>query len=628
MRLVTRNGHDWADRLPVLARAVAALPATICLLDGELVAMRPDGTSSFPDLQAALSAGQDRRLHFHAFDLLALDGWDLRPARLADRKAALKPLVPARGMIRYSDHVAGDIAAIRRRACGMKLEGIVAKRADAPYAAGRGPAWVKLKCLGREEFVVLGWTPPAGSRTGIGALHLGYHDRKGKLHYAGGAGSGFSAAELKSLRRRLGQLDAPRPAGLLVAGDPIDPAVTWVRPELVAEIQFTAWSGSGRVRHAVFLGLRADKDAAEVVRDPAVPDAARAPVREGSTRMAAKPRSRAAVPPHPAPETGPPAARIVSARAPRAAEAEVAGVRITHPDRALWPGISKRHLAEYWQTVADHALPGIARRPLALLRCPEGVAGERFFQKHGHGHLPPGIREASAAGAPYLAIDDAAGLAALAQISAVELHAWGASEADPAHPDQLVFDLDPGEGVAFSDVVAAAAEVRKRLDALRLAAFCRSSGGKGLHVVAPLTPSADWDAARRFSRAFAEAMAAELPDRFLAHVKIADRKGRILVDWLRNGLGATAIATFSPRARDGAPVATPLAWREVTARLDPRAFTIGTTPARLARLRKDPWEGFDAARQPLPRLPESVEQAAAAPRHGAIVTAARPKRRR
>ena len=285
-----------------------------------------------------------------------------------------------------------------------------------------------------------------------------------------------------------------------------------------------------------------------------------------------------------------------------AATVTVAGVRVTHASRPLWPGLTKRDLAEYWCDIAPLALDGIARRPLAILRCPQGINGKsRFFQKHGRGAMPRPIREGTIAGQPYLAIDDLAGLIACAQIAAIELHPWGATEADAEHPDRLVFDLDPGEGVAWPEVVAAAGEVRDRLVRLGLAPFCRTTGGKGLHVVTPLSPGATWEDARVFTRGLAEAMARDAPRRFTSHVRMEERRGRILVDWLRNGLGATAVASYSPRARPGALVATPLGWSEVTQALDPAAFTIGTLRRRIDRL-GDPWATFAASARPLPGI--------------------------
>ncbi len=586
VRLVTRNGQDWTARLPDVARAVGKLKPRTLLLDGELVALRPDGLSSFAELQAALANGGDRRrLFFTLFDLLHLDGWDLRPCRLADRKAALHALANWRGALRYSDHLAGEAGRVRHQACAMGLEGIVCKLADAPYRGARGRDWLKVKCQGREEFAVLGWTPPDGSRAGLGALHLGFRDEVNRMHYVGGVGTGFTDEELRGLRRRLSPLASTPPDDLWLAGDPPEPAVRWVRPVLVAEVQFPGWTGFGRLRHGVYLGLRADKDGGDVVRDT-LP----APNVE---RHAWRPRARAS-------------GAIVRAAAPgrgdaRAVATETVGaVALTHADRELWPGVSKADLARYWQAVAAAALPGIAKRPLALLRCPDGIDGQRFFQKHGAAGLPASIRGEDAAEGPYLALDDEAGLLACAQVAAVELHAWGAPEGDPGRPDRLVFDLDPGEGVPFADVVAAAREVRTRLERLGLTAYARTTGGHGLHVVAPLRPEAGWAAVTRFCKAFAQAMERDAPASYVATLPKARRRGRILVDWLRNKPGATAVASFSPRARPGATVAVPLGWREVGPKLDPRAFTLVSVPRRLARLKADPWDGFEASARPLP----------------------------
>jgi bifunctional non-homologous end joining protein LigD len=616
VRLVTRNGLDWTDRLPAVAREVGSLDVGTALLDGELVALDKDGASSFPALQAALSAGKDATLNLYLFDLLHLDGWDLRACGLIDRKRVLSGLADWRGMLRYSDHHDADAAGMRREACRMGLEGIVCKQADAPYQAGRGHGWVKVKCLGREEFIVLGWTPPGGSRTGLGSLHLGYYDPQGALHYAGGVGSGFSERELTNLSKRLVGLASDPPQNLLVAGDPMPDDIHWVRPELVVEVQFTSWSGSGRVRHAVYLGLREDKSASDVVRAPADHKAERKMV---SPRQA---------PGNPStPKRG---NNIVTARAPKQRGVTVGGVALTHPDRELWPGITKQDLAEYWLAVADHALPGLARRPLAVVRCPTGIAGEHFLQKHGHGALPSAIREGEVARSPYLAIDGADGLVAMAQMSAIELHAWGAKEADPLHPDLIVFDLDPGEGVPFTDVVKAAHDVRDHLHRLELESFCRTTGGKGLHVVVPLQPLAHWDDVKSFCRALAETMSQEQPALYLPTLKKADRRGRILIDWLRNGMGATAVASFCPRARPGANVATPLSWDEVNRKLDPAKFNLRNTPDRLARLPADPWDGFSSIRQRLPDLANSSgvpKQDPTRKRKAVIVQAAKPRRR-
>jgi bifunctional non-homologous end joining protein LigD len=627
VRLVTRNAKDWTARLPAVARAVATLRAETALVDGELIALDADGVSSFPELQTALSAGKDATLFFYVFDLLHLNGWDLRPCRLADRKAVLRDLNDWHGMLRYSDHHIGNAAAMRHEACRMKLEGIICKQPDAPYQAGRGRGWLKVKCQGREEFIVLGWTPPRGNRTALGSLHLGYYDHDHCLHYAGGVGTGFSDDELGTLRQKLDDLASNPPHDLVIAGDPLDKSIHWVKPRLVAETQYTSWSGAGRVRQAVYLGRREDKSADEVVRDIADPNAKRHTVHPDPPAGDAPPRPKLAVPL----KRRAAAARIVTARAPKAQTIEMAGVTLTHPDRELWPDVTKRDLAEYWVTMAEHALPGLAKRPLAIVRCPDGINSDHFFQKNGHGTLPDGIREGRIETSPYLAIDDLHGLVGMAQISAIELHAWGAGEADPHHPDTLVFDLDPGEGVPFADVTKAAHDVRDRLRQLNLTSFCRTTGGKGLHVVAPITPKADWNAVKPFCRAFAEMLSEESPDRFLSTVKKADRRGRILLDWLRNGLGATAVASFCPRARPGATVATPLSWDEVTDRLNPATFTLRSVPERLAKLSSDPWAGFHKLRQQLPDLgPQNTPRSPPAGRRSGkavIVTTPQPKRR-
>ena len=471
VRVVTRNGLDWTDRLPAVAREIGKLRVDTALLDGELVALDANGASSFPALQAALSAGMDATLHLYLFDLLHLDGWDLRPCHLIDRKRVLFELAEWKGMLRYSDHHIGDADGLRREACDRGLEGIICKQVDAPYRAGRGRSWVKVKCRGREELVVLGWTPPNGSRMGLGSLHVGYYDPKGRLHYAGGVGSGFSDDELSRISERLGTLAADPPKSLIVAGEALPKDIHWVKPELVAEVQFASWSGSGRVRQAVYLGLREDKAATEVVREPADPEAERKSIKPRAPADGEKRGPTVAVPPR---WTGPKyseasskSSKIVTAKAPARRSVTVGNIALTHPDRELWPGITKQQLAEYWSTIAEHALPGLAHRPLAIVRCPEGIGGEHFFQKHGHS-MPSAIRTGAADGQPFLAIDDADGLIAMAQMSAIELHAWGATEADPLHPDQIVFDLDPGDGVAFSDVVTAAIDVRDQLRRLRL----------------------------------------------------------------------------------------------------------------------------------------------------------------
>ena len=413
--------------------------------------------------------------------------------------------------------------------------------------------------------------------------------------------------ELAALRTRLDRLAADAPPGMLVAGDPLDRTIRWVRPELVVEVQFIGWSGAGRLRHAVYLGLREDKAPREVVREAADPEAPRRPATQSGGRRRSPGRGAAAR------RTGgcrAPASssktRTVVARPPRRAAVIVGGIELTHADRALWPGISKRALAEYWLAVApfraaragapaarDRALPGRDRRRALLPEArprPAAAGGAR----------------GQAGGSPYLAIDDAAGLVSLAQMAAIELHPWGAAEADALHPDLLVFDLDPGEDVPFTEVVRAAHVLRERLERLGLGAFCRTTGGKGLHVVVPLAPRAEWEEAKAFCRAFAERLSEEQPKRFLPRLAKAERRGRILIDWLRNGLGATAIGSFCPRARPGATVATPLAWAEVDAKLDPHAFTLASVPSAWPGVAPRPGAGSSRHAAPCRVSPRST----------------------
>nr|WP_321984693.1 DNA ligase D [uncultured Lichenicoccus sp.] len=573
VRLFTRNGLDWTDRVPALAAAVQALPAATLLLDGELVALDRDGRSSFGALQDALSSGRTTALAYYAFDLLHLDGRDLRPLPLSERKQALAALLEAGGgLIRLSEHLASEAAQVRSEACKVGLEGIVCKRLDAPYKAGRGRDWLKLKCENREEAVIIGSTPPKGSRAHLGALLLARHDPDGRLRFAGGVGTGFSAATLRMLDEKLSALASKAAPKGLQNREAAPRDARWVTPELVAELRFAGITDDGMFRHASFLGLREDKPANEVVAEI----------------MPEQPRS----------------SRIVTASKPGSRDVrEVAGQRLTHPDRLLWPrhggdaGVTKADLAAYWQAVAARALPEMADRPLAMVRCPDGIEGEHFFQKHKTRGMPDALREGSQDGAPFLALSDDAGLVAAAQIAAIELHGWGSPGSDPAHADRLVFDLDPAEDLPFARTVEAALEVRRRLKATGLACYPRTSGGKGLHVVAPISTRMDWDAVRAWTRSFAESMERDAPELYVSSTRKSRRTGRILIDWLRNGLGSTAVASYSPRARPGATVATPLAWREVTPALDIRAFTIRTVPERVRKA--DPWRDFDRDRREL-----------------------------
>lgn len=568
-RLITRNGKDWTAKFPSIAAAVADLKVESGLLDGEVAALAADGRTSFQALQNALSDGRTDRLMYFVFDLLHLNGKDLSDRPLDERKRALRKLLPASlesDVLRFNDHVEARGDEFYAQACRLGIEGIVAKRCDAPYRGGRSTDWLKFKCLMRQEVVIGGFTAPQGTRNDFGALLVGVYEggKRGDLLFSGKVGTGFDAPTLRSVLRRLEPLVretspfANPPRGATARG------VRWVEPKLVAEVAFTEWTDDGRLRHPSFQGLREDKAARDVRRER--------PRKEGATDNSI---------------------------------AGVAGIHLTHPDRVLYPeqGLTKLDLAEYYQAVGDWILPHLEHRPLSLVRCPQGSEKGCFYQKHLREGLPDAvhsidIEEKDGGREPYPMVDSVAGLVALVQIGVLELHGWGALASDVDKPDRLVFDLDPDPSVPWKGVVEAARLLRQRLVELGLQSFVQTTGGKGLHVVAPLARRRDWDEVKPFARALAESLVAEAPELYLSKASKAARKGKMFIDWLRNGRGATAIVPYSTRARKGATVATPLAWEELD-RAKPAAFNVETVPARLASLKHDPWDGFWKLRQTL-----------------------------
>ncbi|WP_295049173.1 DNA ligase D [uncultured Paracoccus sp.] len=567
VRLLTRSGLDWTDRFgTAVTQALRDLPAENAIIDGEMVVETGAGASDFAALQADLSEGRDDRFVLYAFDLIYLNGQDLRPMPLIRRKQTLEDLVgPEPGPVRFSSHFGETGAMVLRHACRLSLEGIVSKKADAPYRSGRGRTWIKSTCSARQEFVVAGYVPSTTSDKLVGSLALGVFD-DGQLDYVGRVGTGFSAAVARALRDRLEGMridDSPFAARLTA-----DAArgVRFVQPDLVAEVEFRAWTADGMLRHASFRGLREDKAANEVIR-----------------------------------ESGPakPARQIPKRR-----------VTLTHPDRIYWPddGITKEGLADYYARIWTRIAPFIVARPLALLRCPNGIGGQSFFQKHGWKGMSKHIALVKDPKArseePMIAIRDLDGLMALVQSAALEIHPWGSTVADWNHPDTITMDLDPGDGVAWDAVIAGAQEIRQRLRDAGLAGFVKTSGGKGLHVVAPLVPGADWRAVKAFAKGIADAMAADAPDAYVSSVSKSRRKGRILVDYLRNQRGMTAVAAYSTRARPGAAVSMPVAWDELD-QIGPDYFTVTNTPARLAALTHDPWEEFRPEARPLASAPNT-----------------------
>ncbi len=558
VRVLTRTGIDWSDRFGKrISDALKKLPAQNAIVDGELVVETSSGSSDFSALQADLREGRTDRFVYYAFDLPYLDGHDLRDVALIERKAQLQRLMKGCGpLLRFSEHFEEGGEMILRHACRLGLEGVVSKRKDARYVSGRNGQWIKSKCSDRQEFVVAGYVPSTTSKSKVGSLVLGYH-RGGKLVYSGRVGTGFSSAVASDLFERLHKLERDDSPFCEKLDDAARRHVQFVEPQLVAEVEFRSWTADGILRHAAFRGLREDKSAADVVREGG-----------GAARKADLPKHT---------------------------------VKLTHPDRVYWDdaGVTKQGLADYYSETWSRMAPFVIRRPLALLRCPSGMGRQCFFQKHAwkgqSGKILTFHDPQDKSDNPLVAIEDIDGLIGLVQGGALEVHPWQSSFDELERPDQIVMDLDPGDDVDWPAVISAAREVRQRLEDAGLAAFVKTSGGKGLHVVSPLMPSAGWGEVKGFAKGIADAMAADAPERFVATIAKARRRGRILVDYLRNGRGATAVAPYSTRARKGAPVAMPLNWDELAPDIGPAYFTVENSPGRLANLRSDPWEDFRKA---------------------------------
>ncbi|SLM47345.1 Multifunctional non-homologous end joining protein LigD [Includes: 3'-phosphoesterase; DNA ligase D; DNA repair polymerase] [Nitrospira japonica] len=584
-QLFTRNGNDWTEKLSVQVQAVESLGLTDAWLDGEVVVFTEEGKTDFQALQNAFDANFTGRIAYCLFDIPYVDGYDLRAAPLIERKrllaALLDPLRPGRGrgsrsrqrhagqtVLRYSDHITGQGETSFEEACRRGLEGLIAKRADSVYRSGRGRSWLKVKCERRQEFVIGGFTEPAGSRSGFGALLVGYYEQ-GRLRYAGRVGTGFSMTSLRTLRRRLTSLEQSRPPFADPPTGREAHGIRWVSPELVAEVRFSEWTKDGLLRQPSFQGLRTDKAPRSIGRE-----------RSASEDTATSPAS---------PE-------------PNAARAAVRGttetIRLTHPDRVLYPdvGLTKKDLARYYELVADRILPHLRGRPLTLVRCPRDYQ-DCFYQKHVNERMPPGIGrvpiEEDGGRAMYMTADSLEALQGLVQMNALELHTWGATRDRLDRPDRLTFDLDPDPSLPWPRVVEAAQLMRELLTELGLACFLKTTGGHGLHVVTPIQRNMDWEDAKGFAKSVADHMAATIPQRFISVMAKRARKGKIFIDYLRNGRGATAIAAYSPRARSGAPVSMPIAWEELhSARLKSDHFTVLNIEERLKDRTRDPWEDY------------------------------------
>ncbi len=582
--LKTRRGLDWTEKFPAIAVAFGKVPAETALIDGELVSEGEDGISSFSLLQQDLKSKRHDRIRFYAFDLLYLNGADLRGEPLEQRKEALAGLVermPADEPVRLSESIEEAGPALVKHACRLGLEGIISKQRDAPYRSGRGHDWLKTKCSDRQEFVIAGYVPSTADAHAVGALVLGFYQGD-KLHYAGRTGTGFTHKTARELYRKLAPLRTNKPAfGAVPKEERGARRGLWVEPKLVAEVDFRGWTHGERVRQASFQGLREDKTPREVVREV---KASVAKSTVAASRTASETRRSIAKPKRAAPFT-------------------VAGIALSHPDRVYWEdiGFTKRELAEFYANIWKWMEPHIVGRPIALVRCPEGEIGECFFQKHAHGINAEHLHLVSEKGDKIISIDDLEGLVSLVQAGVLEFHTRGTTIDHREEGDRIVFDLDPGPGTDWQDVVAAAREVRDYLAELKLKTFLKTSGGKGLHVVLPITP-APWDEVKAFTRAVATAMAADQPDRYVATATKSKRNKRIFIDYLRNSREAAAVAPYSTRARPGAAVSTPIAWDELGKIKGAAQFNVRNLAQRLKRLRSDPWKDIAKTRQSLPKI--------------------------
>jgi bifunctional non-homologous end joining protein LigD len=564
VRLTTRGGLDWTKRFGTsVADALAALPAKALLIDGELVVENDAGSSDFSALQADLSANRKDRFAFYAFDIMHLDGHDLTAMPLVERKRVLKGLIGEGGILRFSEHFDDGGALVLDHACRLSLEGIVSKIGDAPYRSGRSKDWLKSKCSARQEFVVGGFVPSTAAKNAIGSLVMGVYEG-GKLDHVGRVGTGYSAVVARELSKKLTRLAVDHsPFDEKLSADAAR-GVVFVRPELVAEVEFRAWTADGNLRHAAFRGLREDKVAKDVIRESA-------PV-------------------------------TTKAEAPQARK-----VKLTHPDRLYWPdaGVTKEGLADYYAEVWPRIAPFIVDRPLALLRAPGGIDEQTFFQKHGWRGMNKEIGlfqdPNDKTDEKNIVIHDLDGLMALVQSGVLEIHPWGSTTKNLEKPDMIIMDLDPGDGVPWSRVIEAAEDIKRRLESAGLAAFVKTSGGKGLHVVTPLKPSAGWDDVKAFAKGMADDMSEDEPERYVSTITKSKRKGKILVDYLRNGRGNTAVAPYSTRARKGAPVSMPLAWDELSDAIGPAYFTVLNASQRLASLYTNPWKDFRGSAKSLPK---------------------------
>ena len=593
VRMITRNGHDWTERLPLQAKAVSEMNLGDSWLDGEAVVLNDAGLPDFQALQNAFEIGRSKDIVYYLFDVPFLNGEDLREKPVEERRAALKKLLGKQKnrLLRFSDAFSASHRDIVESACSLSLEGVIGKRAGSVYQSRRSPDWIKLKCKLRQEFVIVGFTKPQGTRSGFGALLLAVNEEGAGLVYAGRVGTGFNQKMLGDLFEQMKPLeqDASPLSKKLTSAQAR--GVHWIEPTLVGEVEFGEWTREGIIRHSAFIALRSDKQASEVVHEyPRTPKDIKAPFKPKASKAKAEPAQDS------------PAREKKPASSKRGAQdkdkIDVAGVLISHPERVIdkQSGLHKIDLAHYYESIGDWILPHLDHRPVALLRCPEGVEGEQFFQKHSERLAIPNIKQLDPKLDPgharLMEIDSVQALVGAAQMGTIELHTWGSTYDQIELPDHFVLDLDPDEALPWRSMIEATQMTLAVLDELGLDAYIKTSGGKGMHIIVPLARKADWDTVKAFAKALAQFISAQLPERFSATSGPKNRVGKIFIDYLRNTRGASTVVAYSVRARPGLPVSVPIARDELASLKSSAQWNISNVLKRLRKLKADPWAGY------------------------------------
>jgi bifunctional non-homologous end joining protein LigD len=563
VRLFTRNGNDWSPKLPNLVKAMSSMRLKSGWFDGEIVVLDEKGLPDFQALQNAFDSARTQNIIYYLFDVPFYDGFDLRRVPLTKRRELLSTVLESSSSqhIRFSEVFDVPAADIITSACRLGLEGVIGKRKTSPYVSRRSPDWIKLKCMQRQEFIIGGYTDPKGSRAGVGSLLLGFYDKDKKLRYAGNVGTGFSEKTLRNLKTELDSLIVDHCPFVDTSG--IDKKSHWVSPELVAEVSFGEWTRDGHIRHSVFRGLRTDKKPDTIVREK--------PMHATSAK-------------------------------PGKVSSALSSVKITNPDRVIDPSshLTKIDLWRYYSLVAPLMLEHIKGRPVSLVRAPDGIPGQLFFQKHWEKENMQGVDQLDPAldpdHPPLLEISTATGLLSAAQMNVIEFHTWNAKKDAIDKPDRMTFDLDPGEGVQWALIQESAQLVSIFLNELGLKSFLKTSGGKGLHVVVPIRRLHGWDTVKGFSQAVVQHLAATIPGRFVAKSGSRNRVGKIFIDYLRNGFGATTVSAWSARARPGLGVSVPLAWEELQSLTSANRWSVSNIHERLDK-GNNPWADYETTRQ-------------------------------